>query len=203
MTRGSVGGQSFVLGAVCACGPCRSALIWHSRLLHRLVGRLQKVGVGVGGAPVWQRGWPAVHLRLVFALEAGKVGPLGRRSGGSGWRTLGWLSGKPRSGGVGRVLWSRGRHVGRRLEFLARSGEGAVSRPDFDLEALLQPWCPLPFAVAGGVGDPCRWVGGDRTERKLKPSLTPVSATPVGAAFPLGGDTVCTPGENPGQLTRQ
>ena len=99
-----------------------------------------------------------------------------------------WLFGKPRGGGVGRGLWSCGRQGRRRLEFLARSGEGAVPCPDTDLEALLQLWCPLSFAVGVGIGDHCRWVGGDRTERKLRPSLTPVSTTPVGAASPLGGD---------------
>ena len=75
MTRGSIDGRSFDLGAVYLYGPPRSVLFWVEPAFF--VARLaifEKLDVGDGGAPVWQRGWPAIHLWLAFALEAGKDG---------------------------------------------------------------------------------------------------------------------------------
>ena len=86
--------------------------------------------------------------RSVGAGHRGRV-RLSSQLGGAGSLDAG-AAGQDGGLGVGYDLWSYGRHGFRRLECVARSGEGVAPCPVFDLEALLQPWYHLPFVV--GVG---------------------------------------------------
>ncbi|KAM0831810.1 hypothetical protein ACQ4PT_065295 [Festuca glaucescens] len=150
---GRSGGPSGMAGAVardCRCGlPLVAPLLACADLQQFLVffrRSFYRDGIQDGGgvAPAWQLERPAACLRPVSSGRRVRLVSFGRRSGGSGRRAHGRLSGKPRGGGVGCAPWPCGRQGWQRWESLARSCMGAVPRPDPELEALLQSWCPFP-----------------------------------------------------------